>query len=104
MCLGPERPSYVSGVGPCVAPPCGFITGSVHFAMMAAAQRNDKFVAHLSPERRMLREPKVMRVRRLAPANQAGLLSQELAVGLIPKQLAHASLLIIRPSFFWLCI
>ena len=53
--------------------------------MMAAAQRDDEFVAHLAPERTMLREPKVMRIRRLAPTNQTGLLGHEFAVGLVPK-------------------
>jgi hypothetical protein len=32
----------------------------VHIAMMAAAQRNDEFVAHLAPERTVLRKPKMM--------------------------------------------
>ena len=33
----------------------------------------------------MLREPKVMRIRRLAPTNQTGLLRHEFAVGLVTK-------------------
>ena len=53
--------------------------------MMAAAQRDDEFVAHLAPERRMLCEPKVMRIRRLTPTNQTGLLGHEFDVGLVPK-------------------
>jgi hypothetical protein len=53
--------------------------------MMAAAQRDDEFVAYLAPERTMLREPKVMRIRWLAPTNQTGLLGHEFAVGLVPK-------------------
>jgi hypothetical protein len=32
--------------------------------MMTAAQRDDEFVAHLASERRVLREPKVVRIRR----------------------------------------
>jgi hypothetical protein len=32
----------------------------MHFAMMAAAQRDDEFVAHLAPERTMLCKPKMM--------------------------------------------
>ena len=35
--------------------------------MMAAAQRDDEIVAHLAPERTMLRKPKVMHFRELAP-------------------------------------
>ena len=53
--------------------------------MMAAAQRDDEFVADLAPERAMLRKPKVMGIRRLAPTNQTGLLGHELAVALVPK-------------------
>lgn len=53
--------------------------------VMAAAQRDDEFVAHLAPERAMLRKPKVMSVRRLAPTNQTGLLGYEFAVVLVPK-------------------
>jgi hypothetical protein len=45
----------------------------MHLAMMAAAQRHGEFVAYLAPERTMLCEPKVMRIRRLAPTNQAWL-------------------------------
>ena len=57
----------------------------MHFAMMAAAQRDDEFVAHLASERTVLCEPKVMRISRLAPTNQTGLLGYEFAVGLVPK-------------------
>jgi hypothetical protein len=32
----------------------------VHLAVVAAAQRDDEFIAHLAPERTMLCEPKVM--------------------------------------------
>ena len=62
MCLGPKRPGGADGVNSGFAPPRGFVTGSVHLAMMAAAQWDDEFVAHLAPERTMLGEPKVMRI------------------------------------------
>jgi hypothetical protein len=93
VCLGPKRPGGADGVNSGFAPPRGFVTGSVHLAMMAAAQRDDEFVAHLAPERPMLREPKVMRIRRLAPTNQTGLLGHELAVALVPKspRYSHSS-------------
>jgi hypothetical protein len=51
--------------------------------MMAAAQRDDEFVADLAPKSTMLREPKVMRIRRLAPAHQTGLPGHEFAVSLV---------------------
>ena len=56
-----KAPGGADGVDFGFAPPCGFITRSVHLAMMAAAQRDDEFVAHLAPERTMLREPQVVR-------------------------------------------
>ena len=49
-------------------------------AMMAAAQRDDEFVAHLAPERRGLREPQVMGVRGPPAANQARLLGNRFDV------------------------
>ena len=53
--------------------------------MMAAAQRDDEFVADLTSQRRVLGEPKVVSIRRPAPTNQTGLLGHEFAVGLVPK-------------------
>jgi hypothetical protein len=47
--------------------------------MVAAAQRDDEFVAHLAAERRMLREPKMMGIGGASSANQAGLLGHESA-------------------------
>ena len=52
--------------------------------MMPAAQRDDE-LAHLAPECTMLREPKVMRIRGLAPANQTWLRGHEFAVAFVPK-------------------
>jgi hypothetical protein len=83
--LGPKRPGGADGVDSSFAPPSGFVTGSVHLAMMATAQRDDEFVTHLAPKCTMLCEPKVMRIRRPASTNQAGLLGHEFAVGLVPK-------------------
>ena len=57
----------------------------MYLAMMAAAQRDDEFVADLAPERAMLRKPKVMGIRWLTPTNQAGLLGHEFAVGFVSK-------------------
>jgi hypothetical protein len=57
----------------------------MHLATMAAAQRDDEFVVNLAPERTMLREPKMMRSRRLTPTNQTGSSRHEFAVALDPK-------------------
>jgi hypothetical protein len=55
------------------------------FAMMAAAQRNSKFVAYLARERTILRKPNVMRVRRLPATNKAGLFGHKVPVIFVPK-------------------
>ena len=91
VCLGPERPGGADGVNSGFTPPCGFVTGSVRLAMMAAAQRDGEIVAHLAPKRTMLRKPNVMRIRRLAPTNQAGLLGHEFAVVLNERRPGSSS-------------
>jgi hypothetical protein len=53
--------------------------------MMTSAQRYGELIADLTAQRWMLREPKVMRIRRLAPTNQTGLFGHEFEVGLVPK-------------------
>ena len=60
MRLQPQRAGGDGWNDTGVFPPSGFITTAMHLAMMAAAQRDDEFVAHFAPKRRMLREPKVM--------------------------------------------
>jgi hypothetical protein len=49
----------------------------MHLAVVTSAQRYGEFIAELSPERWALREPYMVRVRWLSPANQARLLSNE---------------------------
>ena len=85
MCFGPKRPGCADSVDAGFTPPQNFVTGPVHFAMMAAAQRDDKFVTHFAAQRRVLRKPKVMCVRRPSPTNQTWLRGDEFAVGLVPK-------------------
>ena len=85
MCLGPKRPGRFEGVDSSFAPPCGFITRSVHLAMMAAAQRDDELIAHLAPERTMLCKAKMMGICRASSANQTGLFGHEFNVGPVPK-------------------
>jgi hypothetical protein len=59
MARQPKRAGARERIDTGFAPPCGFITRSVHLAVVAAAQRDDEFVAHLAPERAMLCEPKM---------------------------------------------
>lgn len=58
-------------------PPFLFVTGAVDLAVVRTAKRHGKFVAHFAPERPGLREPNMMRIRRLPPADQASLRSNE---------------------------
>jgi hypothetical protein len=53
--------------------------------MMAAAQWHDEFIAHLAPERPMLREPKMMGICGPASANQTRQFGDEFDVGLVAK-------------------
>ena len=54
-------------------------------AVMTAAQRYGEFVTDLAPESGVLREAKVVGIRWLAPADQAGLLGDEFDVRLVPN-------------------
>ena len=53
--------------------------------MMAAAQRDDEFVAHLAPERTMLCKPQMMGIGWSAAANQTRLFGHEFDVVLVAK-------------------
>ena len=59
-------------------PPNKFVAASVQLAMMKPAKRHGEFVAYFAPERALLRKPKMMRIRRAAPASQTGLSAYEL--------------------------
>jgi hypothetical protein len=55
-----------------VLPPSGFIATAVDLAMMSPAQRDRELIAHLAPERWVLCEAKVVSIRGLPAAKQAG--------------------------------
>jgi len=55
-------------------PPCRFITVTMQFAMVSAAERDGELVTDLAAERSALCEAEVMGVGRLPFADQAGLL------------------------------
>jgi hypothetical protein len=65
----------------------------VQFAVVSTAQRNGEFAAYFAPERALLREPEMMRIRRAATAGEAGLGAYELKMILVPqpKQLSVTS-------------
>ena len=59
-------------------PPCAFVAALVEFTMVSAAKRDSEFVTYFAPKRALLREFKMMRVRRAATAGEAGLSAHEL--------------------------
>jgi hypothetical protein len=73
VCLGPKLARHANRVDACCGPPAGFVAGAVQLAMMSTAERYGELVADFEPERSGLRKPQVMRVGRLAAADQAGL-------------------------------
>ena len=83
--MGPQAPGGADRVDAGIAPPRGFITRSVHLAVVATAQRDDEFVAYLAPERTILGEAQMMGIRRPASANQTGLLGYKSDVLLVAK-------------------
>ena len=74
MRLEPQHSRGSSRINPNFTPPCRLIAATMDLAMMAPAQRHREFVADLAAKRPALREAQVMRIRRLAAANQTRLL------------------------------
>src|SRR5215211_1884415 len=56
----------------------------MNLAMMCAANRNSKFVAHLASKCAVLRKSKMVHIGRVAPTNQAGVRGDEFEMGLVP--------------------
>jgi hypothetical protein len=65
-------------------PPIAFFARAMQFAMMRAAKRDRKFIADLLAEPTRLRKTQVVRIARLAPADEAGLLRHEPKMLLVP--------------------
>jgi hypothetical protein len=66
-------------------PPCNFVARAVNLAMVTAAKRDGEFVADFTPQGRRLREPQMMRVRRLSSTYQAWMPGDVFHVLAIPK-------------------
>ena len=77
MGFEPERTGGGGRINVRLLPPGRFIAAAMHFAMMAAAERHGKFVAHLAAKRPMLGKAQMMRIGGCAAANEAGLLDDE---------------------------
>ncbi len=73
MCLKPQRAGSACRIDPGGPPPRRLVATAVNFAMVAATQGNREFVADFSAEGSSLRKPKVVRVRRTSPADEARL-------------------------------
>ena len=56
MGFGPKFVRYCQSVDAGVLPPLGFVTDTVDFAMMSAAERYGELVAYLEAETAYLRE------------------------------------------------
>ena len=78
--LRPEGRGNEVRVDPEPAPPCGFITAAVDLAMVNSAERHRELIAHFAAERPRLRRAKMMGIRGLTAANEAGLRGNELTM------------------------
>ena len=74
MSLEPQDASGARRIDPDLLPPDGFIATAMHFAMVAATERDRELIADLAPQCRCLRKAKVMSISGTATANQARLL------------------------------
>ena len=71
----PELARDFGGVDACSVPPCPLVAGAMDGAVMGAAKGHGEFVAGFPAERAWLRMPQMVRVRWLAAADEAWLLS-----------------------------
>jgi hypothetical protein len=71
ICFGPKPLSGSQRINASLRPLGEFVTGAVDFAMITAAQWDGELVADSTAEGRRLRDPQMMRVRRLSSAYQA---------------------------------
>jgi hypothetical protein len=85
MRVCPKLVGHCDGVNLSVLPPGGFVTASVDFAVMAAAQRNCEFIADLTSKRTALCEPEMVSIRRSAPADETWLSGNKLHMVFVAK-------------------
>jgi hypothetical protein len=72
--LAPKPASDLDRVDAGRLPPCLLVAGAVHRPVVPAAERHREFIARFAAERARLHEPQVVRVGRLAAADEACLL------------------------------
>ena len=85
LCFIPERRRSSNGIDPELIPPHELIASSMKLAVVDSAKGHRELVAYLASERPWLREPKVVRVRRLSATYKAGLGRDKLKVGCVPE-------------------
>ena len=89
MGFQPKLARQTDGLETGSRPPVGFLAGAVQFAMVCPAQRDREFLADLEAETAGLREPQMVGVAGLAPANEARLFGDEPQVGLVTQATRH---------------
>ena len=77
MSYSPQPVRRVQRIELEVLPPTEFVTPPVKLAMMKPAEWDGEFVTHFAPECPLFSKPKVMGIRRDAPAGQTGLGAHE---------------------------
>ena len=77
MSCSPQPLRRVQRIDIEVLPPCAFVTAPVKLAMMKPAEWDGEFVTHFASECPLFSKPKVMGIRRRAPAGQTGLGTHE---------------------------
>src|SRR5262249_7703946 len=70
----PKLTSDLDWIDASLFPPCFFVNGAMHSAVMRAAERDGKFIACFAAKRARLHKSNVMRIRGLAATQQARLL------------------------------
>ncbi len=77
-CTQPQSLRHRHWIETQLLPPYAFVSVSVELAMVNPAKRHGEFVAYFKSHSALLRELKMMRIRRAAAAGEAGLGAHEL--------------------------
>ena len=85
MTLLPKSFGDLQGIDLQIFPKSGFVPGLMNLAVVSAAERDGELVADLATERLRLAKAEVMRVSRLAAADQAGLGGNKSQMSLVAK-------------------
>ena len=91
MGFQPKPARQIDGLETGFRPPVRFLTRPVQFAMVCPAQRYCEFVADLEAEAAGLREPQMVGIAGLPPADQAGLIGDKPEMGLVARATPSAS-------------